>query len=142
MALIIGIDPGTSTGFAAWDKAAQKLLRVDTLKLHEAMFTLADMHDRGLIEHVVYEDAHLRTWFGNHSAKKDRAKLQGAGSIKRDCTIWSEFLVDRGIPYLAVKPSAGSTKWTAEHFKRVTGWTGRTSEHGRDAAVLIIGRKQ
>jgi len=32
------------------------------------------------------------------------------------------------------------TKLTADQFKRITGWHGRTNEHGRDAAMLVFGK--
>src|SRR5574337_2378 len=46
-------------------------------------------------------------------------------------------LTHHKIPFKALNPSAGATKWDAERFARVTGWKGRTSEHSRDAAVLV-----
>jgi hypothetical protein len=101
------------------------------------MAAVQSWHDMGRLELVVFEDARLRKWYG----KADRERLQGAGSIKRDCTIWSEFLADlAGVRVLAVPPQAGATKWSAERFAKVTGWTSRTSEHARDAAMLLWGR--
>lgn len=38
-------------------------------------------------------------------------------------------------------PKNNRTKLTAEQFNRLTGWTARTNEHSRDAAMLIWGRK-
>ena len=64
----------------------------------------------------------------------------GAGSVKRDCQIWEDFLRAHGIKYEMVAPHQGATKWTADTFARITGYTGRTSNHGRDAAVLVFGR--
>ena len=32
------------------------------------------------------------------------------------------------------------TKLSAEQFRRITGWTEQTNEHGRDAAMLVFGR--
>ena len=32
------------------------------------------------------------------------------------------------------------TKWSAEVFADMTGWKGRTSNHARDAALLVYGR--
>jgi hypothetical protein len=37
------------------------------------------------------------------------------------------------------KPQAHGTKWAADYFARVTGFKGRTSEHSRDAALLVYG---
>lgn len=136
-ALIIGIDPGSDTGFAVWFPDEQRLTFVASMKIHEAMRRVEKMQRAGLLKMVVYEDARLRTWFGN----KGREALQGAGSIKRECGIWADYLASLGCPYLAVKPTKGATKWDAKQFARVTGWTGRTNEHSRDAACLVIGRK-
>ncbi len=46
-----------------------------------------------------------------------------------------------GIKYVAQPPRAGATKWTADTFRRITGYTGRTSNHARDAALLVYGMK-
>ena len=81
--------------------------------------------------------ARLRTWFANNG----REALQGAGSIKRDCLLWETWLQSRGVPYKAIKPAAGATKWDAAKFQRITGWTKRTNEHARDAALLCFGVK-
>lgn len=134
----IGIDTGTDTGFAEWDCNAQKLISVRTLKMHEALTLVKNLHDlHGENLFVRFEDARLRKWYGNAG----REKLQGAGSIKRDCVIWQEFLTDKGIRFEAVAPKNNTTKLTDERFKKLTGWLGRTSEHGRDAAMLVFNYK-
>ena len=137
MSLVIGIDPGVHTGFAVWDRQSQWLLDVSCLNIVEAFDRLDAMKDGGAEMEVRFEDARLRTWF----AQKGRESLQGAGSIKRDCGVWETFLRDRGIPYKAVKPAVGNTKWDAAKFARITGWTKRTNEHARDAAMLCYGVK-
>jgi hypothetical protein len=133
--ITVGIDPGVKTGFAT--ASGGKLLRVESMRIDQAMAEVAALHNAGALRMVVYEDARLRTWFGS----KGREALQGAGSIKRDCGIWADYLAALGCPVLSVKPQAGATKWTAEYFAKATGWVERTNEHGRDAALLIHGRK-
>lgn len=135
--IYIGIDTGKHTGFAVWDSTCRKFLRIDTLAIHEAMLAVLDLlRDNELF--VVFEDARQRKWYGN-DARKVQAKLKGAGSIERDCTIWEDFLIDIGVRYRAVPPRKGLTKWDAESFSRMTGWKGRCSEHARDAALLVWG---
>lgn len=136
--ICIGIDPGTHTGVAVWDTGEGKFLSLETLPIHRAMnFVLYwDMRERNDIQ-VVFEDARQRTWYGNGDTN---AKLQGAGSVKRDCSIWEDFCKDYGIPYWAKPPVKGATKVSAEYFKMVSHYQGRTSEHSRDAAMLVIGR--
>jgi len=135
--IIVGIDPGVNTGYAELSTAFGKLVAVESLLIHQAMDRVRRLHLELGLRMVVYEDARLRRWYGAKGAEA----LQGAGSIKRDSTIWADFLTDLGCPTLAIKPQAGATKWDAATFARITGWTHRTNEHGRDAGCLIWGRK-
>ena len=136
--ICIGIDPGTHTGVAVWDTREGKFLSLETLWIHDALFYVKRLSEeyRGQIQ-VVFEDARQRTWFGKGDVS---AKLQGAGSVKRDCSIWEDFCTDYGIPFRAVPPVKGATKVTPTYFKMISGWTDRTSEHSRDAAMLVIGK--
>ena len=134
---IIGIDPGTHTGIADWDATTQKFIQVLTLPVHRALAYVQDvtLHNAPCPP-VIFEDARQRTWFGHNVG---RERLQGAGAAKRDATIWADFLEDREIPHIARKPSAGSTGWDSGKFRHITKWDGRTSEHARDAGVLVYG---
>lgn len=138
--IYIGIDPGTHTGVAVWDSREGKFLSLETLPIHRAMtFILTwslKAEDSGQEIQVVFEDARQRKWYGNES----NAKRQGAGSVKRDCSIWEDFCRDYQIPFVAVPPIKGGTKVSESYFKTISGWKGRTSNHARDAAMLVIGR--
>lgn len=133
--LYVGLDAGTHTGVAVWDKTNERLILVETMTITQAM-----LYVRGLAETndvVVYlEDARLRSWFG----ASGREKLQGAGSVKRDCSIWETFCKEQDIELRKVAPKNNYTKLNAEQFRRYTGWQGRSSEHGRDAAMMVFGR--
>ena len=132
----IGIDTGTNTGFAVWDLIDKQFVAIKTYKIDEAMEHVLLLHNIiGLSKIFVrFEDARLRKWFG----KAGREQLQGAGSIKRDCVIWEDFLTRKGIAFEAVAPKNNRTKLTAEAFKKITGSKGKTSEHARDAAMLVF----
>ena len=142
--ICIGIDPGTHTGVAVWDTRERKFLSLDTLPIHRALEKVKEMthpfwHMDKLYHEdiqVTFEDARQRTWFGHGDVS---AKMQGAGSVKRDCSIWEDFCTDYEIPFKARPPLKGGTKVTAEYFRMLTGWEGRTSEHARDAAMLVFG---
>ena len=134
---IVGIDPGCDTGLAVWNASTKALTDVRTETIVSAMLYVQELHQDGLLNRVVFEDARLRTWFGN----KGREALQGAGSIKRDSQVWVEWLTYLGCPYKAVSPQAKGRKVDAVQFERLTGWTKRTSNHGRDAAMLVLGAK-
>ena len=137
----IGIDCGVKTGFAVADKGV--LTRVETLTITKAMEAVKEIHGKYPDMIVKIEDARKRTWFGSMDARQAKSGAgvrEGVGSVKRDCSIWEQFCVEQGIKYELVHPSANATKKKAEDFKRMTGWTGRTNEHGRDAAMLVFKR--
>ena len=132
---IIGIDPGVHTGFSVKNLETGTIERVETMDILDAMDAVKTYLNTSEDIWLVFEDARLRTWF----AEKGREALQGAGSIKRDCSIWETFCKKYNVRYLAVKPTKGKTKYTSDFFNRLTGWKGRTSEHARDAAMLVWG---
>ena len=142
MALLVGIDPGHETGLAVWDTGRRVFRAVATMRIHRAIEAgRAWERDNPGQVRVVFEDARQRRWIpDSHDLRREMGRRQGAGSVKRDATIWQEALADYGIPFEAVRPQQGLTKWDADTFARITGWTGRTSNHARDAALLVFGR--
>lgn len=133
--IAIGIDSGVNTGFAIWNKEKKRFDELKTVKIHDAMFRVKDMHDKGYSMIVRVEDARLRKWFGNAG----REKLQGAGSVKRDASVWQDFLKEYSIPHEMVAPKNNKTKLDATTFKKITGYAGQTSQHARDAGFLVYG---
>lgn len=136
---IIGIDPGTHTGYAVWCVEEQNFVDVGSCKVHKAFTEVLFWHNYCIVQPILvrFEDARLRKWFGN----KGKEAAQGAGSIKRDCAIWEDFLKDSDIDFQLVAPKDIKTKMTAAAFRNLTGWKGVTNEHGRDAAMLVFGWK-
>lgn len=138
--LYIGIDPGTHTGVAVWNHTDRRLECVCTMTITQAMDLVRGVRARGLamgFDVVVFvEDARKRKWFG----RSGREKLQGAGAVKRDCAIWEAFCEELGVECQLIAPKHNATKLSASQFKLITGWHGRTSEHSRDAAMLVFGR--
>lgn len=136
-----GVDPGVNTGLAMWKDDELKV--VETVNIIQAMSRVLAAWEASEDDvTVVFEDARQRQWLPlERNASEYRGKLMGAGSVKRDCEIWEEFCNVYGIKYVARPPRAGATKWTADTFRRITGYTGRTSNHARDAALLVYGMK-
>lgn len=131
---IIGVDPGVNTGISVWDKTEKKFSYVGCVKIHMAMQIIMDwVSNRSALVRV--EDARKRLWFGSSG----REQLQGAGSIKRDCLIWEDYLKHIGADYEMVAPKNNKTKLDADKFRKITGWTERTNEHARDAGMLVYG---
>lgn len=139
MKYTIGIDPGTHTGLAVRNLETDEL-QLFTLKIHQAMDFVRERKDE--IKVLGIENPKLMTHF--KGAINERGRLQGAGSIKRDFTIWEDFLKDLKINHRSTRPDKHRNK-LAEHvelFARMTGYKGRSSHHARVAALLIEGVKK
>lgn len=138
----IGIDPGAHTGFAVWSSATREFLEIKTYRIDTALFRVlhyVELMGASQVS-VVFEDARQRKFFEKEKSLSEyRGKLMGAGSVKRDCKIWEDFLTAYGIKFWAKPPQKGATKWEEAQFKAATGWNGKTSEHARDAALLVWG---
>lgn len=142
MAFLIGIDCGKHTGIAIWNTNTQHFELLDTVPIHKAMETVKEWEYPVRRIKVFFEDARQRRWLPKDASSSEyRGHLMGAGSVKRDAVIWQDALTDWGIPFEMVPPRPGMTKWDAATFARVTGYKGRTSNHARDAALLVFGRK-
>ena len=136
--IFIGVDTGTHTGVAVWDSEERQFLDIETMMLHQALqfvITMCQVWKRENVM-VLFEDARQKIWFGNSS----HARAQGAGSVRRDAAIWEEFCTDYGIAFCALPPAKGTTKLKPDYFKALTGWKKQTSEHARDAAMIVFGR--
>lgn len=140
--LIIGVDTGVYTGVATWNVATRKFELITTTSIHKAMKYVNDMHTTyGSKMLVRVEDPRLRSWFGTQrmSREEERKKLQGVGSVKRDAKIWEDYLTDIGIPFEMTHPKNSVTKLNDLSFRKLTKYSKRTSEHSRDAAMLVFG---
>ena len=139
MKILIGIDTGVHTGFAvAFDHGeGGELQKVQSLSITQAMQSVLEFEDEHDLKDIMLyiEDARKRTWFTG-----GREKAQGVGSVKRDAQIWEDWCKEKGINFKLIHPAANATKKKVEDFTRMTGWTGRTNEHGRDAAMLVFKR--
>lgn len=138
--IYIGIDTGVHTGIAVWDSERKEFVVVDTIKIHEALQIVSSYAYKDISLCVRFEDARQRKWIPfakNMTGELGRA--QGAGYVKAHCQIWEDFLTDYRIPFEAIAPRRNVTKLSAEQFWRITGYKGRTSEHARDAAMLVYG---
>lgn len=133
--LYIGIDPGVSTGFAVYDPA-DKALVLSTVLLHEGFDEVKRLKETHDLE-VVIEDPNLWTYF--KGTKNAKARLQGAGSVKRDYSAWRDFLKSLNIPFKSVQPNKTRNAWADDSglFQKITGYKKKSSKHARVAALLV-----
>ena len=139
--IVVGIDPGLHTGLAVWDTSARQFVDILTVGIVAAMDYLNDLSQQRGIGLVVFEDARQRKWIPRErDIAQMKGRAMGAGSVKRDCAIWQEWCERRDIEFVASRPRPGMTKLTDAYFRGLTGYDRRTNNHGRDAAMLVIGR--
>ena len=134
--VLVGIDCGVKTGVAMSINGKIELLK--TMGIVHAM-EFVEFECRGQVGVKIYiEDARKRTWIPKEKNLKARiGRAKGAGSVSRDAQIWEEFCKLHGFEYVLVAPKHNRTKLNAAQFKQLTGWHGRTNEHGRDAGMLL-----
>jgi hypothetical protein len=138
---IIGIDPGTKTGVAVWDRDIKDFALLGTFSLIQAFVEL-----KPFISSVVYRFPVLmrcenpNTWrpFNGRNDKAAASRIQGAGSVKRDFAIWKEIADYYTVPFEPVSLQSSQKKVSADYFKKLTGIEKRTSEHARDAAMMVF----
>ena len=141
----IGIDPGVKTGLAIYDRETKDIALITSGTLLEMQYILQAHPWNKLIKFgqvfVRMEDARLRTWIPRQKNETaERGRREGAGYVKAHCAIWEDFFKIWSIPYELVAPKNNKTKVTADYFSKITGWDGKTNEHSRDSAMLVVGK--
>lgn len=139
----IGVDPGRKTGYALWDSEKRKLVEIYTW----TFWRLFDyVHPRFNPDNtaIVIEDPSQNrpTFYREGATRREMEKIsQNVGANKEHAILLIERFESLGFEVLRVRPSKKTqTKLTAKAFERITGYSERTSEHARDAAMLVYGR--
>jgi hypothetical protein len=137
---LIGIDCGTHTGLASWNMAKQEFVSIETLALHRAFDKVKSFFETVSTNTLVFIES-PKTFVPFKGNKAVASRIQGAGSIKRDFAAWEDFFNDYKITFIPTSVIGGKKKVNAEMFAQITGVKYRTSEHARDAALIIFKRK-
>lgn len=134
---VLGIDPGKHTGLA-WmvDGHLQALQEIAPAQL---MVTLQERRPTL----VIFEDSRAarRTWTAAGSAAARAKMARNVGEIDAWCVLIETLCASLGIACFGMAPSAKAggahgAKIDAAAFNRLTGWTGRSNQHQRDAAMI------
>lgn len=132
MSYILGIDPGVNTGIATF--ADGKLLSLQTISPHR----LPDMLRQGCIARVIFEDSRLQSavWTQVKSRPAALKMARNVGQVDAWCSLITSVCDDLGIAAHGISPRGKGAKLNAEQFARLTGWTGSSNEHTRDAGAV------
>lgn len=132
MSVVMGIDPGTHTGIALFEGG--KLTTLQTIEPHQ----LVEVIETVMPARVVFEDSRLisPTWKRSVSNAAQLKIARDVGQIDAWCRLIVATCERLGIPAHGISPKNKGAKLDAEQFAALTGWTGRSNEHTRDAAAL------
>lgn len=129
---VIGLDPGANTGVATFEGGS--LVSLETIAPHEIERTIRAVQPA----RVVFEDSRLQshTWTRGKSGAASAKMARNVGQVDAWCTLITSICGELGIPAHGISPAAKGAKLQADRFAIVTGWTGSTNEHTRDAAMV------
>lgn len=136
----IGIDTGKKTGLAIWTPAYKQL----------DLYSTDFWGVWGVIEDYQYELRPDRTkvriempgsfLYGRNSKHGKRVSVKMAvnvGGVQMMAILLAERFEELG--YQVGRPQPSKRKLNHDIFKKITGYTGTTNEHTRDAGMLVYG---
>ncbi len=132
MSVIIGLDPGAHTGLAVFQGG--NLVELATIHPASIRAALVQWSPR----RVVFEDSRLQghAWT-THAARAAALKMaRNIGEVDGYCRIIVEHCAELGIMAHGVSPKGKGAKMDADSFRELTGWSGRTNTHERDACMV------
>jgi hypothetical protein len=135
--LVIGIDPGKSTGYAEFDVDSSRVIRMGTMDFWGVYKHLETMYRNATWVNVVIEVPNTKhVW--HKGAVSEAAKNRTAvnvGSVIREAELLAQGIETLGIHVTRVPPKG---KVDATKFKSFTGLEGVTNQHERDAVIMAI----
>ena len=141
---LLGIDPGTETGLAA--------VSADDTRAVLFVGSAGPLATARRLEAWAADGRHVGGCLEDTRSLPVYARHRGAGRGERDriarsvgavdllTTIYADLLASLGVP-VALAPPVRAATWDAETAARLTGYAGRTNEHGRDALRHVYGRR-
>lgn len=133
MAIVLGIDPGEQTGVAVYQDGALYTLFTVTPDQYGAV--LADYKP----DLLVIEDSRLQShvFTGPKESPEVRLKIaRNIGMVDGFCSIITRMAESLDIPLIGVSPLGKGAKLDADQLASMTGWTGKSNPHTRDAATV------
>ena len=132
MSTILGIDPGSSTGVASYING--KLVHLATIEPVEIAARIEAVRPA----RVVFEDSRLQshTWTTIKSRPAALKIARNVGEVDAWCKLIVAVCAQLDIPAHGISPKSKGEKVDVTEFERITGWTGSSNEHTRDAAMV------
>jgi hypothetical protein len=131
---VIGIDPGLDTGVAIFkDGYLSELLTMRPFGVAKYLELVCPT------SLVVYEDSRIQSNVFT-AAKQPRAVAlkiaRNVGNIDAWCSLIEDSCKANRINTVSISPKAKGAKLDAAQFEAITGWSGSSNQHTRDAAMV------
>jgi len=132
MKQVLGIDPGVNTGTALYVNG--KLLSLQTIQ----PIDIQDCIKESFSELIVFEDSRLQSavWVPSKNKAVANNIARKIGQVDALCSLIEEMCNRYEIKFMRVSPKAKGSKMNAEDFNGLTGWSARSNQHERDAAMV------
>jgi hypothetical protein len=129
--IIVGIDPGANTGVAVFRNGV--LYTMFTLE----PIDVPDFIKDSVARRIVFEDSRLTSpvWGRGVNARSAAKIARNVGQIDAFCGLIVAACDKAGIPAHGVSPKGKGAKLNSERFNAATGWSGKSNQHERDAAM-------
>jgi len=129
---VLGIDPGVNTGTALYVNG--KLLSLQTIQ----PIDIQDCIKRSFSDLIVFEDSRLQSavWVPSKNKAVANNIARKIGQVDALCFLIEETCNRWEIKFMRVSPKAKGSKMNAEDFNKLTGYTARSNQHERDAAMV------
>ena len=111
-----------------------KLSTLETIAPHE----VGDYIKTSSAQRVVFEDSRLisHTWSTVSSRAAALKMARNVGEIDAWCRLITQVCADMGLPAHGVSPKGKGQKINGQSFASLTGWSGTSNQHERDAAMV------
>lgn len=145
--ITIGIDPDlTASGVSVVE--GEQIIQLKSVRIAELVQFVAGfdgaiikMEDPNLIKPTFPRQLDKKLTAGQRVSIM-RKISQDVGKVKASAKLINELLTAAGLKVIMVRPLKGSlkrqAKGDANYFNKVTGWTGRSNEDQRDAALIAL----
>ena len=132
MSVIIGLDPGSSTGVAYFSDG--KLQKLETIEPVQLLWCIKNT----MPSRVIFEDSRLESklWNTNSNRLVALTMARRVGEIDAWCKLIVAICAELGIAAHGISPKSKGAKLNAAQFKAWTKWDGLCNQHERDAAMI------
>lgn len=137
---VIGIDPDLVKSGVAITQSG-RLLELHAMEFFDLIKLIDERADDAVF---VLEDVEAsKTVYERPGVKQKGMKriAQNVGQVKAIARLLRQYMEGCGANFKMVRPLRGNAKKAkndAKYFKKITGWTGRSNEDKRDAAMLAL----